>query len=119
MYLDYGGFELAKKRPRTIRRDKYALYDEVIKLKLNNNILTCENVQLKTKIKRLEKEVENKDNKIIGKIKRLEAKIHQSYQQEPENNNEIKPSPIAQVSNGTYFCILSCTIINNALEGKH
>lgn len=49
---------MSKKRPRTIRRDKYALYDEVIKLKLSNNILTCENVQLRTKIKRLEKESE-------------------------------------------------------------
>ena len=36
------------KRPTTIRRDKYALYDDVIKLKLANNILTCENVQLLT-----------------------------------------------------------------------
>lgn len=53
------------KRPTTIRRDKYALYDDVIKLKLANNILTCENVQLKTKVKRLEKECEDKDNKII------------------------------------------------------
>jgi hypothetical protein len=67
--LDYAGFDMAKKRPRTIRRDKYALYDDVIKLKLNNNILTCENVQLKTRVKRLEKELENKDNKLIGKIK--------------------------------------------------
>jgi len=57
------------KRPRTIRRDKYDLYDDVIKLKLNNNILTCENIQLKTRIKRLERESENKDNKLIGKIK--------------------------------------------------
>ena len=57
-YVDYGAIEMSKKRPRTIRRDKYALYDEVIKLKLSNNILTCENVQLRTKIKRLEKESE-------------------------------------------------------------
>lgn len=57
------------KRPRTIRRDKYDLYDDVIKLKLNNNILTCENIQLRTRIKRLERESENKDNKLIGKIK--------------------------------------------------
>lgn len=67
--LDYGGVDINKTRPRTIRRDKYALYDDVIKLKLANNILTCENVQMKTKIKRLERELEDKDNKIICKIK--------------------------------------------------
>ena len=60
---------LQNKRPTTIRRDKYALYDDVIKLKLANNILTWENVQPKSMIKRLEKECEDKDNKIIWTIK--------------------------------------------------
>ena len=98
--VDYGGIEIAKKRPRTIRRDKYALYDEVMKLKLSNNILTCENVQLRTKVKRLEKESDNKDSKIIGKIKRIEAKIHQSYNQDSSDKNELnkdKSSNIQQV----------------------
>jgi hypothetical protein len=59
-----------------------------MKLKLSNNILICENVQLKTKVKRMEKELENKDSKIIGKIKRIEQKIHQSYQLENDPNKE-------------------------------
>ena len=69
MCVDYQGADFHKKRPRTIRRDKYALYDDVIKLKLNNNLLTVENVQMRTKIKRLEREIESKDSKLIGKIK--------------------------------------------------
>lgn len=79
---------MLNKRPRAIHRDKYALYDDVMKLKLSNNILICENVQLKTKVKRMEKELENKDSKIIGKIKRIEQKIHQSYQLENDPNKE-------------------------------
>ena len=85
------------KRPRTIRRDKYALYDDVMKLKLNNNLLTTENVQLKTKIKRLEKELEGKDNKLIGRIKRIESQIQQSYQQELDNKSDNNSKPLSQV----------------------
>jgi hypothetical protein len=73
---------------------------------------------LKTKIKRLEKEVENKDNKIIGKIKRLEAKIHQSYQQEPDNNTEIKPSPIAQVRERQYIHVVRLTTITDTFRRR-
>lgn len=88
---------MIKKRPRTIRKDKYALYDDVIKLKLNNNIMACENVQLKTRVKRLEKELENKDHKIIGKIKRIEAQIHQSYNHDSESKPDMKSSPFPPV----------------------
>lgn len=70
-----------------------------MKLKLSNNILTCENVQLRTKAKRLEKELDNKDNKIIGKIKRIEAKIHQSYNQDStEKGDSVKDNNINKVS---------------------
>jgi hypothetical protein len=50
-------------------------------------------MQLKTRVMRLEKELENKDQKIIGKIKKIEAQIHQSYQQDSDNKNENKPGP--------------------------
>lgn len=61
-------------------------------------MLSTENVQLKTKIKRLEKDLESKDNKIIGKIKRIEAQIHQSYQQESDNKTETKEKSFPQVA---------------------
>jgi hypothetical protein len=54
-------------------------------------------MQLKTRVRRLESELENKDQKIIGKIKKIEAQIHQSYQQDSDNKNENKSSPFANV----------------------
>ena len=58
-------------------------------------------MQLKTRIKRLENELENKDHKIIGKIKKIEAQIHSSYQQDSDNKNENKSSPFPNVSDFT------------------
>ena len=56
-------------------------------------------MQLRTKAKRLEKELDNKDNKIIGKIKRIEAKIHQSYNQDStEKGDSVKDNNINKVS---------------------
>ena len=46
----------------------------------------------------MERELDTKDNKIIGKIKKIEAQIHQSYQQDSDGKNENKSSPFPAVS---------------------
>lgn len=63
-------------------------------------------MQLRTRLKRMEKELESKDNKLIGKIK---SQIHQSYQQESDNKNEVKSSPFPSVGLLQFM----------SLEGKH
>lgn len=75
-----------------------------MKLKLNNNVLSSENMQLRTRVKRLERDLENKDQKIIGKIKLMEAQIHSSYQQESDTKPENNSTPFPPVC---YFDLLS------------
>lgn len=64
MTTDSSYLDINKLRPKKVRKEKERLYEEALQLKQQTNIFKDENVKLKTRLRAMERELDEKEDMI-------------------------------------------------------